>query len=160
MYMNNRAVESLTRGQLDDAYWWARAAVRQDPRFLRAYNTLAVIYQRHGNLARGRTVLCACARREPGEHAGHVEPGAGAAGARGAARMRRWPQRRLAQHRARSAPFHFFNLGRAAMRAGDYRRAQRTVRRGIDARAVYHEFHFWLALAHLGLGDFDPRTGA
>src|SRR5207249_7258659 len=24
MYMNNRAVESLTSGRMDDAYWWAR----------------------------------------------------------------------------------------------------------------------------------------
>ena len=26
MYMNNRAVEAFARGQIDDAYWWARGA--------------------------------------------------------------------------------------------------------------------------------------
>ena len=34
MYMNNRAVESLTSGAVNDAYWWAREAIMQDPRFL------------------------------------------------------------------------------------------------------------------------------
>src|SRR5438477_6976980 len=46
MYMNNRAVEALTAGQLDDAYWWARGAIREEPRFMSAYNTLGVVYDR------------------------------------------------------------------------------------------------------------------
>ena len=40
--------EALARGQLDDAYAWARAAVGQAPEFLRSVNTLAVIYLRRG----------------------------------------------------------------------------------------------------------------
>src|SRR6266480_5070817 len=50
MYMNNRAAESLVRGQLNDAYWWGRAAVEHDPKFLSSYNTLGIIYRDHGNL--------------------------------------------------------------------------------------------------------------
>ena len=50
MYMSNRAAESLTRNRVDDAYWFARAAISQDPHFLTAYNTLGVVYKRHGNL--------------------------------------------------------------------------------------------------------------
>ena len=50
MYMNNRAAESLAGGRIDDAYWFARAAVLQDPDFMTPYNTLGVVYQRHGNL--------------------------------------------------------------------------------------------------------------
>jgi hypothetical protein len=49
MYFNNRAVESFTEGRLDDAYWFAREAVRRDPRFLAAVNTLGVVYRLHGN---------------------------------------------------------------------------------------------------------------
>ena len=30
MYMNNRAVEALTAGHMDDAYWWAREAIVHD----------------------------------------------------------------------------------------------------------------------------------
>ena len=35
MYMNNRAAEALAQGQLDNAYGWAREAVRQSPLLLR-----------------------------------------------------------------------------------------------------------------------------
>ena len=57
MYMNNRAAESFTRGQLDDAYWWARAAIEKDPGFVGSYNTLGVIYRRHGNPKEAEQVL-------------------------------------------------------------------------------------------------------
>jgi hypothetical protein len=54
MFLNNRAVESLMQGQLDQAYWWARAALLEQPGFGPAYNTLGVIYQRHGQPALAR----------------------------------------------------------------------------------------------------------
>ena len=41
MYVNNRAVEAMLGRRLDDAYWWARAALLRDPAFGAAYNTLA-----------------------------------------------------------------------------------------------------------------------
>ena len=44
MYLNNRAVEALGQGHLDEAYGWAREAVLQDRRFVPAANTLGVIY--------------------------------------------------------------------------------------------------------------------
>jgi Flp pilus assembly protein TadD len=50
LYMNNRSAEALARAQLDDAYWWAREAVRRAPAFLSAYNTLGVVYLRAGEL--------------------------------------------------------------------------------------------------------------
>ena len=66
MYMNNRAAESFTRGQLDDAYWWARAAIEKDPGFVASYNTLGVIYRRHGNPKEAEQVLVRALEREPG----------------------------------------------------------------------------------------------
>ena len=66
MFMNNRAAESLAQGQVDAAYWWARAAIGQDPRFLSAYNTLGVIYRRHGNLHDAEKVLGYVLELEPG----------------------------------------------------------------------------------------------
>ena len=65
MYMNNRAAESFARGQVNDAYWWARAAVEQDPSFVSSYNTLGVIYRRHGNLAEAQRVLAYALERDP-----------------------------------------------------------------------------------------------
>src|SRR5439155_18218674 len=66
MYMNNRAAESLALGQVNDAYWWARAAIEEDPRFMSAYNTLGVIYRRHGNLREAEQVLSLVLELEPG----------------------------------------------------------------------------------------------
>jgi len=48
MFMNNHAAEAIAQNDLDQAYAWARAAILQDPSFLSAYNTLAVVYLRHG----------------------------------------------------------------------------------------------------------------
>jgi predicted Zn-dependent protease len=65
MYMNNRAAEALARGQVDDAYWWTRNAIRQDPGFVSSYNALGVVYLRHGNLPEAEQVLTHALRREP-----------------------------------------------------------------------------------------------
>jgi tetratricopeptide (TPR) repeat protein len=65
MYMNNRSAEALVQGRLDDAYAWARAAIAQSPTFLSAYNTLGVIYLRHGNLPEAERVLAEVLAREP-----------------------------------------------------------------------------------------------
>jgi Tfp pilus assembly protein PilF len=42
------------------------------------------------------------------------------------------------------------------MQAGDYRKAKRLFEREIRRGVEYHEFHFWLALAHLNLGEVGP----
>jgi Tfp pilus assembly protein PilF len=151
MYMNNRAAESLAQGKVDDAYWWARAAIESAPTFTAAHNTLAVIYTTHGDLAQAEQVLQRLLAREPAnvqamanlvpvlERQGRVEEAQAL-------------QQKLATLEPQP-PFHFFNLGMAAMRAGDHQRALELFRQEIDRAAYYHEFHFWAALAELGLGD-------
>ena len=52
-------------------------------------------------------------------------------------------------------PFHFFNLGLTAMRNGDFKAAKDLFAKEVDRDAYYHEFHFWLAAAYLGLGEVD-----
>src|SRR5262245_11262422 len=65
MFLNNRAAEALATGRLDDAYWWARAAIGRDSKFTSSYNTLGVIYWRHGNLAEAERALASALEREP-----------------------------------------------------------------------------------------------
>ena len=151
MYMNNRAAEALSRGQLDDAYGWARAAITQEPTFMSSYNTLGVIYLHHGDPALAQRVLERVLEREPANTRAlsnlarvfEVEGRAAEARALG---------EKLAQLET-TPPFHFFDLGVAAMRSGDYKAARELFMKEIDREAYYHEFHFWLALAHYGLGD-------
>ena len=53
-------------------------------------------------------------------------------------------------------PFHYFNLGLAAMEREDFRRARDLFAQEV-ARAEYNaEFHYWLALANFKLGDIEP----
>jgi Tfp pilus assembly protein PilF len=153
MYMNNRAAELFAQGQLDRAYWWARAAVGQDPRYLSSYNTLGVIYKRHGNPGEAEKVLGYALEREPGntrvmsnlvavlDDLGRVEES-------------KLLARKLEQMEPHPA-FSYFNRGQAALRNGDFIAARDLFAMEVDRAPYYHEFHFWLALAYLGLGDIE-----
>jgi tetratricopeptide (TPR) repeat protein len=151
MFMNNRAAEAIARGELNDAYWWARGSINLDPKFLAAYNTLGVIYRRHGNLKDAEGVLRHVLEREPGNadvisNLILVLDDQGRTGeskdlARQLAELQPYP------------PFHFFNLGQAAMREGNFAAARDYFAKEVRRDAYYHEFHFWLAAAYLGLGD-------
>jgi tetratricopeptide (TPR) repeat protein len=154
MYMNNRAVESLTSGRVDDAYWWAREAILQDPRFMSAYNTLGVVYQRHGNFADAKRAFDFILEREPANtramsnlalvlhDQGNI-----------AASMEL--TRKLDQMEP-NPPFGYFKRGLAAMQESDYKTAKEMFTKEVDRAAYYHEFHFWLALAYMGLGEMEP----
>src|SRR6185369_3828608 len=52
-------------------------------------------------------------------------------------------------------PFHFFDLGMAALKAKDYAAARDHFLRELRRNAYYHEAHFALAAAYVGLGDGD-----
>src|SRR6185295_7619470 len=56
---------SLAEGRIDDAYWWARAAVEKDPRFVGSYNTLGIVYRHHGNLKEAGEVLAYALEHDP-----------------------------------------------------------------------------------------------
>jgi Flp pilus assembly protein TadD len=151
MYMNNRAAESLATGQVNDAYWWARAAIEQDPRFMSAYNTLGVIYRRHGNLREAEQVLSLVLELEPGNtqvmsnlalvlnDQGRVVESA--ALTRKLEQLQPYP------------PFYYFELGVAAMGKGDFKEARVQFEKEVERDAYYHEFRFWLGVAYLGSGD-------
>ena len=151
MYMNNRAAESLATGQVNDAYWWARAAIEQDPRFMSAYNTLGVTYRRHGNQREAEQVLSLVLELEPGNtqvmsnlalvlnDQGRIVESA--ALTRKLEQLQPYP------------PFYYFELGVAAMGKGDFKEARVQFEKEVERDAYYHEFRFWLGVAYLGSGD-------
>ena len=153
MFMNNRAAEALVQGHIADAYWWAREGIAQDPTFMSVVNTLGVIYRRHGDIDRSEAVFRHVLAQEP-------------ANTRAMANLVQ-----LLDHAGRSAeasalkarlvqlepypPFHFFNLGLAAMQNNDFKTARDLFEKEVDRADYYHEFHFWLGLANFKLGDYD-----
>ena len=143
----------LTVGNIDDAYWYAREAVLQDRRFLTAFNTLGVVYQRHGNLPQAQVAFEYVLEREPGNtrSMSNVVAVLFASGQTVAAEAL---TRKLAQIEP-NPPFAHFKRGLAAMEKGDYKLAQQMFSKEVDRAAYYHEFQFWLALAYLGLGDTE-----
>jgi tetratricopeptide (TPR) repeat protein len=151
MYLNNRSAEALAAGRIDDAYWWARQAVLADPRYVSGYNTLAVVYRRAGDSARAEALLARLLKDEPENVVTLTnmvlvkrDLGDKAEADRLAAILKQLQP---------YPPFYFFDQGVAAMKAGDYVSARGLFEREIKRQGNYHEFHFWLALALLRLGE-------
>jgi Tfp pilus assembly protein PilF len=153
MYMNNRAAEALADGQVSDAYWWAREAIVQDPGFLNSYNTLGVAYRRHGNLQQAEHALHHVLELEP-ENPQVMSNLIRVLSDEGQVAEANVLTAKLDQLQP-YPPFYYFNLGQAAMRKGDFKLAQELFTREVDRDEYYHEFHFWLAAADVGLGDYD-----
>ncbi len=152
MYMNNRAAEALARNQLDQAYWWAREAIMSDPHFATAYNTLGVVYYRHNNLD---------AAYQASQQARSLSPDNTSAMANMVQILtslgRTDEAQQLNQQLTQAqpvAPFYFFNLGVAAMKNSDFKQAKLWFKKELARAPDYHEFHFWLGLAHYRLGEF------
>jgi Tfp pilus assembly protein PilF len=151
MFFNNRAAETLANGELDQAYAWARAAVTQDPSFSSAQITLGVIYHRRGLLEPAEQVFRQALRAEPQNTQALADLAAVLAsqGRDAEASQTRQQLAGLERH----APFYYFELGRAAVQRGDFEAGRAWLQRELSRDPDYHEIHFWLAVAHAGLGD-------
>jgi tetratricopeptide (TPR) repeat protein len=151
MYANNRAAESLADGRLDDAYAWAAESVRRDPTFGGAYNTLGVVYLRHGNPGEAVRTFERVLATAPNDTRALANLAA-AYGRQGRTVEAAATRQRLAALEP-YPPFYFFNLGMEAMNHEDYRAARELFAREVARADSYHEFHFWLGVADWRLGD-------
>lgn len=156
MYMNNKAAEAMIDGRLDDAYGWARAALRQDRQLLMAYNTLGVVYQRHGHPAQAEKVLRFALALEPANTAvmGNLVQLLTAQGRTAEAGALQAQLARLQPE----PPFKYLDLGRAKLEQGDFRAARSLFERELERDPDYAELHFWLAVAYYRLGDMDQAA--
>jgi Tfp pilus assembly protein PilF len=150
LYLNNRAAEALVQERIDDAYWWARAAVAARPGSATTLNTLAVIYQRHGELALAEQTYQAALAREPENLAvlRNLEPVLAALG-------RPLEAQALAKRITAiepTPPYHWFDRGMAALKAGQFDDAVAHFAREVKRAPYNDEFQFWLGVAHLKLG--------
>ena len=151
MFMNNRAAELLAKGQLDDAYWWVRAAIQLMPQFTDSYNTLGVIYRQHGNLAEAEQILRYALQVEP-ESTLAMSNLVGVLHAAGQSAE----ATQLATTLSRLEPFpafHFYDQGLAALKAGQYETARALLQRELNRAAYQPDAHFWIGIAYLHLGQ-------
>lgn len=151
MYMNNRAAETLAQGRIDDAYWFAREAIVQDPGFVRALNTLGVIYRRHGDTSLAEHTLRLAYAKQPDNpqivfNLAQVLADEGR-GAEAAALRTRLTQLQP------QAPFGDFDRGRVALKNGDAKAARDFFLREVERSPYHAESHFWLAVAYAKLGE-------
>ena len=153
LYLNNTAAEALAQGQLDNAYWWARAAVLQDRSLAIAINTLGVVHLRHGQLDLANATL---------RHAMALEPDNRHPMSNLVQVLKLQGQhdesQALAQHLHRlqvATAYGQFELGQAAMRQGQSREAQGHFERALRMDRAQHEFHFALAQALVHQGDYE-----
>ena len=151
MFMNNRAAEHLAAGQAPEAYAWARAAVLQDPAYLGAVNTLGVIYLRSGHHAAAEQALHSVLARAPDDvpAVSNLIATLTAAGRQAEAA----PYRRRLAMLQRHPPFHFLDLGVAALQRGDLRQARSHFERELRRQPFQHEAHYWGGVADALLGD-------
>lgn len=157
MYRNNRAAEVMAGGDINRAYWWVRTAIQADPGYLGAYNTLGVIYARHGNLARAEKALRYALTREP-ESVDVLSNLIQLYRAEGRTADAQVLQNRLADVQ-RYPPFYFYDQGRDAMTAGDYRSAVEFFRKELKRLPYNDEVHFALAVAELRMGNVRGARG-
>jgi hypothetical protein len=151
MYMNNRAAEMFVQGKLDEAYWWARAAILEEPRFLSAYNTLGIVYHRHGDLAEAEKAFAYVLEREPGNTRvmANLVRLLDEMGRTADSKVLSTQLTKLEPNPA----FSYFNRGMQALRDGKPEAAKALFEKEVDRAPYYHEFRFWLGVAYLEVGD-------
>ena len=153
MYMNNRAAELLSQNNIDDAYWYARQAIDEDPAFLSAYNTLGVIYRRHDNLAQAELAFREILKYDNKN-------------LMAISNLAETLQKEGKTHESKIllttlhelqpvAPFHYFELGKQALQNGKPREAINLIKKEMQRDPYYHEFHLWLALSYMKIGNMS-----
>jgi tetratricopeptide (TPR) repeat protein len=156
MYLNNRAVESLTRGQLADAYWWARESIRRDPELREAYVTLGVVYctGHHPELA--ELALRRVTDREP-DNLDALSNRILVLRELGRDAEARQLGERLAALDPHP-PFSYFQQGLTALHDGRYEAARRLFSKEVERAPNHPEFEYWLAVSYIGMNDVDQAT--
>lgn len=151
MFMNNRAAEALADSRLDEAYWWARAAVAHLPTYSTPYNTLGVIYQRHGDNLLAERAFKATLTLEPESTIAmhNLVPVLAKLGKDDESKAL---AARLAALEP-TPPYHYFHKAMKALEELRYAEARDLLNKEVRRAPFNHEFHFWLAIAHWRLGE-------
>ena len=156
LYANNRAAEMLVQGRVNDAYWWARAAVQARPKLVTVLNTLGVVYERSGKPAMAEQTYRSALAREPENvvvmrnlQPVLVELGKGEEAMALAKRINSIEP---------VPPYYYFDQGMIALQGGEPEKAKSLFEREIRRAPFNDEFRFWLGIAFARMGEIgDAR---
>ncbi|MEO6798401.1 MAG: tetratricopeptide repeat protein [Rhodanobacter sp.] len=151
MYMNNRAAEVMVRGDIDRAYWFARTALKADPGFANAANTLGVIYLQRHHLEPAERAVRYALQREP-DNIPALSNLSRILEMEGRTTEAQLLTKRLAEVQ-RHPPFYFYDRGVKAMQAGQFKEAALLFGKSLSQRPYDVQSHFELAIAASHLGD-------
>jgi len=153
MYLNNRSVETLLQGNLNDAYWYIRESLRQDEHFLNAYLTLSLIYR---NLHRPDLSLSVLQRITPyyPDNSSVINDEILVLKDLGRVAETVELEKRLAQL-DQARPWSYFFEAQSEFNAGRYDTARRLYEKEIARNPEHHETEYGLALAYFRLNDID-----
>ena len=156
MYLNNRAVEALAQGKLDDAYWWARDAISTAPQLLSSYITLGVIYRKRARPEWSEAVLRRVEEREPDNLMAMSNRVLALRDLGRDAEAQQLGERlaRLDPH----PPFSYFQQGQVALREGRFEAARRLFAKEVERAPYHHEFEYWLAVTYMQMNDAERAT--
>ncbi len=161
MYFNNRAAEALADGHTveshNQAYAWTREALRRDPAYLPAINTLAVVYMRDGHMTEAEAALQHVLARAP-QSTSTLSNLALLLERRGQVADAQAVRLRLARLQPES-PFLLFEQGQQAMARGDYAQARDFFLRELRHQPDQPDVLFGAAQAEWRLGDPQRAAG-
>lgn len=157
MYFNNRAAEALADGQTSETYAWTREALRQDPAYLPAINTLAVAYMHDQHLNEAEAALRHVLTQEP-RSPSTLSNLALLLERRGQMAEAQEVRQRLARLQP-EMPFALFEQGQRALANGDYVMARDLFLRELRRQPDQPDVLFGAALAEWQLGDSQRAAG-
>ena len=151
MYLNNRAVETLMQGKVNEAYWFAKAALQEDTRFYNAYLSLAIIYRtvHHPELA--EMVLERVAEYDPNDANLLTDQELVLKDLGRDAEAKDVAQRLAILEQDK--PWGLYFRAQTEFKAGHYDNAKRLYQQEIKRDPEHHEFEYGLALTYLKLKD-------
>lgn len=151
MYYNNVAAEALVQNDYDSAYALVKKAIKLDPQYVAAINTLAVIYRHNGYSKEAEQAYRAALQVDPNDLStlynlalilGEQD------------RLEEWAQVHRVLELARiNNPFYYFDMAQQAYFDKQYQDALVWYKRAVEKADYRHEFYFGLSRAYWATGE-------
>lgn len=152
-YYNNVAVHRLGQDELKPAYLNLRKAIELYPHAPYFWTNLGSLYHHSGDDFRAEASWLEALR--VGDEPSALSNLARLYRRENEEALAAWYDKRAEKYR-RKNPFYLFELGKTAYNDGDYPEAVSLLKKAVRLRQGEHEFHRFLGLSYLQLGEKKP----